>query len=44
MVSWKKIQDEVSSKDKIAEKIEWLTDIMGVNNTSIEQLKLDLEE
>jgi len=44
MVSWKKIADEVSSKDKIAEKIAWLEDIMGVKETSLKQLRLELRD
>jgi hypothetical protein len=42
MVSWKKIADEVSSKDKMAEKISWLADIMG--NNLVEQLRLELKD
>tara|TARA_B100001105_G_C21980657_1_gene268923 strand:- start:55 stop:480 length:426 start_codon:yes stop_codon:yes gene_type:complete len=41
MVSWKKIADEVSSKDKMQEKIEWLADIMGNDSGLIEQLRLE---
>ena len=41
MVSWKRIADEVSSKDKMQEKIDWLTDIMGNDDNLVEQLRLE---
>jgi hypothetical protein len=43
MVSWKKIADEVSSKDKMQEKIEWLANIMGDDDSQIQQMRLNLD-
>jgi len=42
-VSWKKIADEISSKDKLQEKIDWLSNIMGEENNLVEQLRLELK-